>query len=64
MDRKDFGLLTSDEVANIFGIKKSSLAVWRSKRKIPYFRTSRNVYYKESDIKAFIESCRVEMKDN
>jgi len=50
-------LLTPDEVSNLLGITKHTLAVWRSSGRynLPFIKAGRLVRYRQSDIDSFIE---------
>lgn len=62
MDRKDLGLMTVDELANLLGVKKTYLYVMRNKGLgIPYIKIGHRIFYKESDVKDYIESCYVKI---
>ena len=54
-------LLTTNEAAQILGIKPQTLAYWRCVKRydLPYIRVGRSCRYKRSDIDKFIESRRV-----
>ena len=52
-------LLTSKEVAEILGIKRETLAVWRCQGRYPdlcYIRVGNHVRYELSTVKNWIES--------
>ena len=53
-----FDKLTPQQVADILGVSKDTLTVWRcTKRyKIPYIKIGSKVVYRAKDIEAFIES--------
>jgi len=53
-------LLTPEEVANLTGLSRETLAQWRSqKRGIPYLKVGRAVRYDPADVQAYLEGCRV-----
>ncbi len=53
-------LLTTEEVADITGLSRETLAQWRSQRRgIPYLKIGRSVRYAVDDVQAYLESCRV-----
>ena len=54
-------LLTTNEAAQILGIKPQTLAYWRCVKRydLPYVKVGKNCRYKRSDIDKFIESRRV-----
>ena len=51
-------LLTPDEVSNLLGVKKHTLAVWRSSGRysLPFIKAGRLVRYRQSDIDQFLEN--------
>ena len=51
-------LLTPDEVSNLLGVKKHTLAVWRSSGRynLPFIKAGRLVRYRQSDLDQFLES--------
>ena len=51
-------LLTPDQAAEYLGIKRQTLAVWRSSRRyaLPYILCGRLVKYRQSDLDAFLTS--------
>lgn len=53
-------LLTPHEAAEMLQVKESTLRIWRYTKRypLPYIKTGRLVRYKESDVRAFIESRR------
>lgn len=50
-------LLTPDEVSNILGVGKNTLAIWRCTDRYPlrWVKVGRLVRYREEDVLAFIE---------
>jgi excisionase family DNA binding protein len=50
-------LLTPDEVSYLLGIKKHTLAVWRSSGRynLPFIKAGRLVRYRLSDIEQFLD---------
>jgi excisionase family DNA binding protein len=49
-------LLTTEEVAQILGIRPQSLAVWRlHKRELPFIHVGRLVRYKKKDVEAWLD---------
>ena len=57
-------LLTPEEVAEVTGLSKGTLAQWRSqKRGIPYLKIGRVVRYDPSEVQAYLERCRVSVSD-
>ena len=53
-------LLTTEEVANMTGLSRETLAQWRSQRRgIPYLKMGRAVRYDPADVQAYLEGCRV-----
>ncbi len=55
-------LLTRKQVANMLGIKETTLAVWAcTKRyKLPYIKVGKSVRYKLAYIEAFLQSRKQE----
>ncbi len=53
--------LYPEQAAEYLGVKKSTLAVWRCSKRfnIPYYKIGSKIFYKEADLKNFIESRRV-----
>jgi hypothetical protein len=51
-------LLTPLETASVLRVSVGTLAVWRATKRYPlvYIKCGRSVRYRESDLKAFIES--------
>ncbi|MCK4710991.1 MAG: helix-turn-helix domain-containing protein [Gammaproteobacteria bacterium] len=51
-------LLTPDEVSNLLGVKKHTLAVWRSSGRynLPFIKAGRLVRYRQSDLDLFLEN--------
>lgn len=51
-------LLTPDQVAEILGVTRQTLAVWRSTKRynLQYVKSGKLVRYREADVLAFIES--------
>ena len=49
-------LLTPDEVSNLLGIKKHTLAVWRSSGRynLTFTKVGRSIRYRESDVEQFL----------
>jgi excisionase family DNA binding protein len=57
-------LLTPEEVAEITGLSRETLAQWRSqKRGIPYLKIGRAVRYDSIEVQAYLEGCRVSVSD-
>lgn len=57
-------LLTSDEVAEITGLSRETLAQWRSQRRgIPYLKIGRAVRYDPAEVRTYLEGCRVSVSD-
>ncbi|OPY00993.1 MAG: Helix-turn-helix domain protein [Syntrophorhabdus sp. PtaB.Bin047] len=52
-------LLTEKEVANIYGLKLSTLRNWRSVRQGPRFLklNTKKVMYRQTDIEEYLDSC-------
>jgi excisionase family DNA binding protein len=57
-------LLSPEEVAEITGLARDTLAQWRSqKRGIPYLKIGRAVRYDPAEVQAYLEGCRVSVSD-
>ena len=58
------GLLTTEQVADLTGLSKETLAQWRSqKRGIPYLKIGRSVRYDSADVHQYLAGCRVSVSD-
>lgn len=53
--------MNTDELAEEYGIKKSTQALYRSKKKIPFSKIGGFVYYNKNKIDEWIENHSVEM---
>ncbi len=55
-------LITPQEVADITGVKLSTITTWRSTHtdKIPYIKVGMRVMYSVDDVKAWMNKQRVE----
>jgi excisionase family DNA binding protein len=53
-----FDLIDSQETAEILGISKSALEVWRTtgRYKLPFIKVGRNVRYRRSDVLDWLET--------
>lgn len=58
MDTRD--LIDIDEAASLLHVKRASLFRYNMRRKLPFYKLGRKVYYDKADLLAFIESQRVE----
>lgn len=59
--QKTLGLYAPKEVAEMFGFDERTMAIWRSKGAGPrYTKLGKNVYYKITDIHAWIDANAVE----
>lgn len=58
----DNKLLTRQEVSEILGTKKETLAIWACAKRydLPYIKVGRYVRYKQSDVENFLNSRRKE----
>ena len=58
--------LTKKQAANILGVTEDTLAVWRCTKRYPlsYIKIGRKVFYRLTDIEAFIESRTVIVEAN
>lgn len=52
----DLGLLTRDDVLNIFKINKSTLIRWQREKTLPFIKIRGRVYFKRSEIEAIIDN--------
>ncbi|WP_428026263.1 helix-turn-helix domain-containing protein [Arcobacter sp.] len=53
--------LTIEQVVNLTGYSKQTLANWRSHKEVfPFYRRGRKILYKKSDIVSVIEDWKVE----
>lgn len=61
MEQKGTKLLSVKETAELLGIKKKTLDVWRSQQRyfIPYIKVGSSVKYELKDIMDFIEKNKV-----
>lgn len=59
-------LLTTEETADLIGVKARTLEMWRFTKRynLPYIKSGRLVRYKEEDVLAFIESRRQTMEES
>jgi excisionase family DNA binding protein len=53
-----FDLIDSQETAEILGISKSALEVWRTtgRYQLPFIKVGRNVRYRRSDVLQWLDS--------
>jgi excisionase family DNA binding protein len=51
-------LLTPDETAELLGIARGTLTMWRATRRVilPYVKVGSHVRYKPEDVQKFVES--------
>jgi hypothetical protein len=51
-------LLNENAAADLIGVRPQTLSVWRSTKRypLPYVRVGRLIYYRESDLLAFLDS--------
>jgi len=54
--------MTPEEVSAELGVTTQALEVWRSTRRypLPHYKLGRRIFYRRSDVEAFIESRRLE----
>lgn len=52
------GLLTTEEVAELLGVKESTLIAWRHHGRValPHVKLSRAVRYRREDVEAFVRA--------
>ena len=53
------GYLNKSEAAKILGVTKRTVDNWMLKRFLPFYRFGRSIAFKDVDLLAAIESCRV-----
>ena len=53
--------ITADVAADFLGVSKQTLAIWRCTKRhtIPFYKIGKNVFYKITDLEAFVESNRI-----
>ena len=62
--RRIMELLTAQDVSDLTGLSKETLAQWRSqKRNIPYLKIGRLISYSGEDVKVYLDSCRVSVSE-
>lgn len=51
-------LITTEEAAEMLGVKKNTLEVWRCTKRydLPWVKVGRSVKYDQADIETFIEA--------
>ena len=54
--------LNTDELEEMYGIKKSTQSLYRSQKKIPYAKIGGFIYYDRRKIDEWIESHTIEVK--
>jgi len=57
-------LLTTEQTAQLLGIKAWTLRSWVSQRKIPFIKLGRLVRFDEEAIRAFIQDNAVQQRDD
>lgn len=58
---KQFGTLTQDEVAFWYGISQSKLEKWRHEKVgPPFIKPDKRVYYRVTDIEAWLDQHKVQ----
>lgn len=59
-------LVDTQTTSEILGVKPETLVVWRCTKRydLPYVKIGRKVFYRESDIKKFIESRLVNLNND
>lgn len=50
----DLGLLTRDDVLNIFKINKSTLTRWQKEKTLPFIKIGGRVYFKRAEIETML----------
>ena len=57
-------LLTAQDVSDLTGLSKETLAQWRSQeRNIPCLKIGRLIRYSGEDVKVYLDSCRVSVSE-
>jgi hypothetical protein len=58
MPREFPKLFNENAAADLIGVRPQTLSVWRSTKRypLPYVRVGRLIYYRESDLLAFLDS--------
>lgn len=56
---------SAKEAAEILGVREETLAVWRCTKRYPlsYIKIGRKVFYRGEDLKQFIDSRVVDVRD-
>lgn len=49
-------LLTTDMVAEIFGVSKATIYEWRMRRAMPYLKLGQKTYFLESSLQSWLKS--------
>ena len=62
MGAEDFQLLKPEEVAKMLKVAKVTPYAWAKRGILPHYRLEGTIRFKMEDIKAFIESRRVERR--
>lgn len=52
----DLGLLTRDDILNIFKINKSTLIRWQRERTLPFIKIGGRVYFKRAEIETMLNT--------
>lgn len=52
----DLGLLTRDDILNIFKINISTLTRWQKEKTLPFIKIGGRVYFKRAEIEAIIDN--------
>lgn len=55
--------VSAEKLAEIFGIKEKTFYTWARSRKIPSYKVGRLVRFKEAEVRAWVEGCKVEPVD-
>ena len=55
----DEKLYDGQEIMQILKISIRTLQYWRSKGVIPYYKVRNKIYYRQKDIEAMVQQCRL-----
>lgn len=55
--------VSAEKLSEIFGIKEKTFYMWARSRKIPSYKVGRLVRFKEEEVRAWVEGCKVQPVD-
>ncbi|MGN6401053.1 MAG: helix-turn-helix domain-containing protein [Flavisolibacter sp.] len=58
----DEKLYDGQEIMQILKISIRTLQYWRSKGVIPYYKVRNKIYYRQKDVEAMVQQCRLHKK--